>query len=152
VQEIHRVLRPGGRAIVMLYHRGSYNYRVGIRVLRRAGAGLLKTDAGIKLINVLTGEPLDALQERAAMMRGTNGDMSADQLLNESTDGAGNPLARVYSRSEARDLFKSFSKVELRAYFLNKRFIPIVGNLLPRAIESALASRWGWHLWIYATK
>jgi len=152
VQEIHRDLKPGGRAIVMLYHRGSYNYRIGIRVLRRAGAGLLKTDTGIKLINVLTGEPTEALQERAAMMRATNGEISADQLLNESTDGAGNPLARVYSRREAQQLFKEFSKVELRAYFLNKRFIPIVGNLLPRSIESALASRWGWHLWIYATK
>jgi len=152
VQELHRVLKPGGRAIVMLYHRGSYNYRIGIRVLRRAGAGLLKTDTGIKLINVLTGEPTEALQERAALMRATNGEISADHLLNESTDGAGNPLARVYSRREARQLFKDFSEVELRAYFLNKRFIPIVGNLLPRSIESALASRWGWHLWIYATK
>ena len=152
VQEIHRVLKPGGRAIVMLYHRGSYNYRVGIRVLRRAGAGLLKSDAGIKVINLLTGEPVDALQERAETMRNINGGMSADQLLNESTDGAGNPLARVYSRPEARELFKEFAHVELRAFFLNKRFIPIVGNLLPRSIESALASRWGWHLWIYATK
>ncbi len=152
VQEIHRVLKPGGRAIVMLYHRGSYNYRVGIRVLRRAGAGLLKSETGIKLINVLTGEPIDDLHERAALMRGSNGELSADQLLNESTDGAGNPLARVYSRSEARELFRDFSKVELRAFFLNKRFIPIVGSLLPRSIESALAARWGWHLWIYATK
>ena len=152
IREIHRVLKPGGRAMVMLYHRGSYNYRVGIRLLRRAGAGLLKSDAGIKLINLLTGEPVDALQERAAMMRATNGGISADQLLNESTDGAGNPLARVYSRREALRLFKDFSKVELRTFFLNKRFIPIVGSLLPRAIESALASRWGWHLWIYATK
>src|SRR5260370_17269237 len=41
VREIHRVLKPGGRAIVMLYHRGSYNYRIGIRALRRAGANLL---------------------------------------------------------------------------------------------------------------
>lgn len=152
VQEIHRILRPGGRAIVMLYHRGSYNYRVGIRVLRRAGAGLLKSEAGLKLVNVLTAEPVEALQERAAMMRGTNGELSGDRLLNESTDGAGNPLARVYSRREARELFKEFSNVELRAFFLNKRFIPIVGNLLPRSIESAFASRWGWHLWIYATK
>src|ERR1043166_1106156 len=152
VHEIHRVIRPGGCAIVMLYHRGSYNYRIGIRLLRRAGAGLLKSDAGIKLINVLTGEPVDALQERAAIMGSTNDEMSADQLLNESTDGAGNPLARVYSRREARELFKDFAKVELCAYFLNKRFIPIIGNLLPRAVESALASRWGWHLWIYATK
>jgi SAM-dependent methyltransferase len=152
VQEIHRVLKPGGRAIVMLYHRGSYNYRIGIRVLRRAGAGLLKTDAGIKLISFMTGEPIDDLHERAAIMRATSDEMSADQLLNESTDGAGNPLARVYSRREARLLFKDFAKVELRAFFLNKRFIPIVGNLLPRSVESALASRWGWHLWIYATK
>ncbi|HEY5073644.1 MAG TPA: hypothetical protein VII34_03035, partial [Pyrinomonadaceae bacterium] len=64
----------------------------------------------------------------------------------------GNPLARVYSRREARELFKDFREVELRAYFLNKRFIPLIGKLLPRPVESALASRWGWHLWIYATK
>jgi len=154
IAEIHRVLKPGGRAIVMLYHRGSYNYRVGIRVLRRVGAGLLKSNAGIRLVNIMTGEPIDALHERATMtmMSATNGDTSADQLLNESTDGAGNPLARVYSRREARELFKGFSQVELRAYFLNKRFIPLIGNLLPRSIESALAARWGWHLWIYATK
>ena len=153
VREIHRVLKPGGRAVVMLYHRGSYNYRVGIRVLRRMGAGLLKSDTGIKLVNVLTREPVEDLRERAELLRANrNGNVSADELLNASTDGAGNPLARVYSRKEARALFNNFRKVELRTYFLNKRFIPIVGNLLPRSIESALASRWGWHLWIYATK
>lgn len=150
VREIHRVLKPGGRAMVMLYHRGSYNYRVGIRVLRRAGAGLLTSEAGIKLINLLTREPIDSLREHAQLAK--NGNSSADDFLSQSTDGAGNPLARVYSRREARELFKDFSGVELRAYFLNKRFIPIIGSLLPRAVESALASRWGWHLWIYATK
>jgi ubiquinone/menaquinone biosynthesis C-methylase UbiE len=152
VREIHRVLKPGGRALVMLYHRGSYNYRVGIRVLRRAGAGLLKSEGGIKIVHRLTGEPIDSLREHAASLRNANGDLSSAELLNQSTDGAGNPLARVYSRREARDLFKVFRGVELRAYFLNKRFIPLVGSLLPRSIESALASRWGWHLWIYATK
>lgn len=150
VREIHRVLKPGGRAMVMLYHRGSYNYRVGIRVLRRAGAGLLRSEAGIKLINLLTREPIDSLREHAQLAK--NGNSSADDFLSQSTDGAGNPLARVYSRREARELFKDFSNVELRAYFLNKRFIPIIGNFLPRSFESALASRWGWHLWIYATK
>ena len=53
VREIHRVLKPGGRAIVMLYHRGSYNYRIGIRVLRRAGAGLLRSEGGIRIVNRL---------------------------------------------------------------------------------------------------
>ena len=153
VREIHRVLKPGGRAIVMLYHRDSYNYRVGIRVLRRAGAGLLKSERGIKVVNRLTGEPIESLREHAQLLRAsTNGHLSSDEFLSQSTDGAGNPLARVYSRREARELFKDFREVELRAYFLNKRFIPLIGNLLPRSIESALASRWGWHLWIYATK
>lgn len=153
VQEIHRVLKPGGRAIVMLYHRGSYNYRVGIRLLRRAGAGLLKSESGIRVVHRLTGEPLDSLREHAGLLTGRNdGDTSSDEFLSQSTDGAGNPLARVYSRREARELFKDFRKVGLRAYFLNKRFIPLIGKLLPRPVESALASRWGWHLWIYATK
>lgn len=152
VKEVHRVLKPGGRAIVMLYHRGSYNYQVGIRILRRAGAGLLRSDSGIKIVNRLTGEPVDSLREHAASLRNANGNFSAAELLNQSTDGAGNPLALVFSRREARELFKMFSEVELRAYFLNKRFIPLIGNLLPQSIESALAARWGWHLWIYAKK
>jgi ubiquinone/menaquinone biosynthesis C-methylase UbiE len=153
VAEIHRVLKPGGRAIVMLYHRGSYNYRVGIRVLRRAGARLLKSESGLRVIHRLTGEPAESLREHAEFLKaGSNGYLASDEFLSQSTDGAGNPLARVYSRHEARNLFKDFQEVELRAYFLNKRFIPLIGKLLPRSVESALASRWGWHLWIYATK
>ncbi len=153
VAEIHRVLKPGGRAMVMMYHRGSYNYRVGIRVLRRAGARLLKSEGGIRIIHQMTGEPVESLREHAGLLTGKNhAKVSADEFLSQSTDGAGNPLARVYSRREARELFRNFCKVELRAYFLNKRFIPLIGRLLPRSIESALAARWGWHLWIYATK
>jgi len=153
VSEIHRVLKPGGRAIVMLYHRDSYNYRVGICILRRAGARLLKSESGLKLVHRMTGEPIDSLREHARIVKAsTNGYLSSDEFLSQSTDDAGNPLARVYSRREARELFKDFREVKLRAYFLNKRFVPVIGGLLPRTIESALATRWGWHLWIYATK
>src|SRR5437762_2103069 len=67
VQEIHRVLKPAGRAIVMLYHRGSYNYRIGIRVLRRAGTGLLKSQSGIRIIHTLTVEPIESLREHAGL-------------------------------------------------------------------------------------
>ncbi len=152
VAEIHRVLKPGGRAMVMLYHRGSYNYRVGIRILRRAGARLLKREVGIRIIHQMTGEPVESLREHAGLLTKNRAQVSNDEFLSQSTDGAGNPLARVYSRREARELFKNFREVELRAHFLNKRFVPLIGRLLPRSFESALASRWGWHLWIYATK
>ncbi len=153
VQEVHRVLRPGGRAMVMLYHRGSYNYRVNISVLRRAGAHLLKSEAGINVVHKLTGEPIDSLREHARLLKTEKESyLNPDEFLSQNTDGAGNPLARVYSRSEARELFKDFSHVEIKTYFLNKRWLPLVGSVLPRSLESRLAARWGWHLWIYATK
>jgi ubiquinone/menaquinone biosynthesis C-methylase UbiE len=55
VSEIHRVLRPGGRAIVMIYHKHSLNYYGGIMTLRRLGAMLLSTGAGRRLVQRLTG-------------------------------------------------------------------------------------------------
>jgi SAM-dependent methyltransferase len=153
IREVHRVLRSGGRAIVMLYHRDSYNYRLNISVLRRAGAQLLRWEPGINLIHRLTGEPLDSLREHARLLKTEKGSyLRPEEFLSQNTDGAGNPLARVYSRREARELFKQFSEVTLKTYFLNKRWLPLVGSLLPRSWESRLASRWGWHLWIYATK
>ena len=153
VKEIWRVLRPGGRAVVMLYHRDSYNYRVNISLLRRAGARLLKSESGIRLVQRLTGEPLESLREHARLLQaGEENYLQPDEFLNQNTDGAGNPLARVYSRAEARELFKAFSTVRLQTFFLNKRWLPLVGKILSRETESRLAERWGWHLWIYATK
>jgi SAM-dependent methyltransferase len=152
VREIYRVLRPGGQAIVMLYHRNSYNYRVNISLLRRAGVHLLRWNPGVKLVNLLTGEREEALREHARQLQMQPGYLNSKEFLSRNTDGAGNPLARVYSRAEARDLFKDFSCVELRTYFLNKRWLPLLGSVLPRSLESQMASRWGWHLWIYATK
>ena len=152
VREVHRVLRPGGRAVVMLYHRNSYNYRVNISLLRRGGGHLLRWESGVKLVHKLTGEPIDSLREHARKLSEKSGHPSAEDFLSQNTDGAGNPLARVYSRREARELFQDFATVEMRAFFLNKRFIPVIGNLLPRSLENQLAARWGWHLWIYAKK
>src|SRR5215472_16310341 len=130
VKEIHRVLRPRGRAIVMLYHRDSYNYRVNIKLLRRAGVHLLRWNAGLKLAHRLTGEPVDSLREHRRAWQERSGPTSDAEFLNQNTDGAGNPLARVYSRREATELFRDFGEVKLRTYFFNKRFLPIVGSLL----------------------
>ena len=153
VKEIHRVLKPGGRAVVMLYHRDSYNYRINIGILRRVGARLLKTEAGLKLAHRLTGEPVASLREHARRLKeDAQGYLSPDEFLSRNTDGAGNPLTRVYSRGEARELFKDFAGVTLATHFLNKRWLPVIGPRLPRSWEARLAARWGWHLWIYARK
>ena len=153
IREVHRVLKPGGRAVVMLYHRDSLNYQLNIGLLRRTGAHLLRTDAGVRLVHRLTGEPIELLEEHAARVRrDARRYFSPEEFLSQNTDGPGNPLARVYSRAEARRLFKDFAEVRTAVHFLNKRWLPVVGPLLPRGIETRLAARWGWHLWIYARK
>ena len=121
-------------------------------MLRRTGVHLLRWNTGVKLVRLLTGEPEDALREHARQLQVRPKYLSSEEFLSRNTDGAGNPLARVYSRTEARELFKDFAQVELRTYFLNKRWLPVLGPILPRSIESRMASRWGWHLWVYATK
>jgi ubiquinone/menaquinone biosynthesis C-methylase UbiE len=153
IREVHRVLRPGARAVVMFYHRHSYNYRVNIRLLRRYGAHLLKWESGMRFVNRLTGEPLESLREHRELLKEKPRNyLNSAEFLSRNTDGAGNPLARVFSREEVYTLFKDFSRVELKTFFLNKRFLPLIGNLLPRSLEVKLASRWGWHLWAYAEK
>jgi ubiquinone/menaquinone biosynthesis C-methylase UbiE len=152
IREVHRVLKPGGRAVVMLYHRDSYNYRVNISMLRRAGVHLLRLNSGVKLVHMLTGESEEALHEHARRLKKEREYLSSEEFLSQNTDGAGNPLARVYSKNEARKLFKDFAKVEFKIHFLNKKWLPLFGPILPRSLETKLASRWGWHLWIYATK
>ena len=69
IREIHRVLRPGGRAMVMLYHRDSYNYLINISLLRRAGAHLLRFNSGVRLAQLLTGEPIESLREHAHRLK-----------------------------------------------------------------------------------
>jgi ubiquinone/menaquinone biosynthesis C-methylase UbiE len=153
IKEVHRVLRPGGRAKVMLYHRDSYNYRVNISILRRAGARLLNWESGVKLVHLITGEPLESLREHAKLLKTEKQSyLQPGEFLSQNTDGAGNPLARVYSRADARRLFRDFSEVKLETYFFNKRWLPLIGNLLSRSLEARLAARWGWHLWIHAKK
>jgi ubiquinone/menaquinone biosynthesis C-methylase UbiE len=151
--EIYRVLRPGGRAMVMLYHRSSYNYHVNIMTLRRLGAQLLRFSRGPEVVSKITGEDPERLRYlRAKMLADPKRFFSTEEFLNQNTDGAGNPLAKVYTRRQAEKMFWQFSYVRTEVHFLNRRWLPVPGFLLPRSVEGALARRFGWHLWIFATK
>ena len=153
INEAHRVLKPGGTAMVMLYHKNSYNYRVNIMTLRRMGARLLAFDWGPAFVHGITGEDENRLRELQSIYRSDKSKMlSSEEFLNQNTDGAGNPLARVYKRSEVVKMFSRYSEARTEVHFLNKRWIPLIGRLLPHAVEKALAHRIGWHLWIIAKK
>jgi len=153
INEVHRVIKPGGKAFIMLYHRNSYNYYGNIMFFRRLGAQVLKYSWGPRFVNLVTKEDINALYRlQSDMKKNTDHFFSKEEFLNQNTDGAGNPLAKVYSRKEASQLFSRFTQVNTEVRFLNKRWIPLLGKLLPRAIEAPLAKLWGWHLWIIASK
>jgi ubiquinone/menaquinone biosynthesis C-methylase UbiE len=153
IGEVRRVLRPGGQAMVMLYHRRSFNYYVNIMLLRRAGIRLLAFDWGPGLIHRITGEDEDRLIQFQRMFRSDRASaLARDNFLNNNTDGVGNPLARVFTRREARRLFREFRDVETEVHFLNKRWIPLLGRVVPASLERRLARLLGWHLWAIARK
>lgn len=154
VDEIHRVLRPGGHCMVMLYHRSSLNYRINILVLRRLGALALLLPGGVSVVGRMTGEPLGTLQGHRSLLRRHGLRYLTDRrfFLSNNTDGPGNPLSKVYSAREARRLFGRFRQVETQVRYLNLRTIPVLDRVLGERLKERLARRWGWHLYVRAVR
>lgn len=124
-REVHRVLRPGGLARVMLYHRNSWNYWFEI-ILHR---GLL----------------------RGQLLRGqTAGDIMSRYV--EVNEGNGRPLVKAYSRKQARKLFSMFREVEVQVEQLIRPELFLIGRLVPEAIFRKLRRTIGWNVIISARK
>jgi SAM-dependent methyltransferase len=154
VREIHRVLRPGGTAVVMVYHRGSFNYRFTILGLRRSLAGLLLLPGGAAAVARVTGESPDVLAgHRELLSEHGLGYLRDRQLfLSHNTDGPGNPLSKVYTREQMRGMFGDFRAVRTAVRYLNLRLYPAGERLARSAIARRLERRWGWHLYVAARR
>ena len=148
--EIHRVLKPGGELLVMLYNRTSINYYVEITFLRRLFRRLLIIPGMIRLLAVL-GFPKEKL-ERHKKLGHSLGRLSADEWLSRNTDGPDNPFSRVYGRKEIELLLRQFKIQRNEVYFFDYRHWGIFGRLLPRFFINVLGKCWGWHRVVYAVK
>jgi len=154
VAEMHRVLRPGGTALVMLYHRDSFNYWVTIMGIRRALAALLLVPHGPAAVAAVTREDRSVLEAHRQLLReyGLRYLRDRQLFLNHNTDGPGNPLSKVYSRHEARQLFAGFRHVQTAVRYLNLRIFPGGQRLARLSPLERLGRRAGWHLYVRATK
>jgi ubiquinone/menaquinone biosynthesis C-methylase UbiE len=154
VDEFYRVLRPGGTALVMVYHRGSLNYRFNILVLRRTLAALLLLPGGVEAIARVAGETPELLRAHRHLLRRHGLQYLTDRglFLSNNTDGPGNPLSKVYSRREARELFQRFADIRLQTRFLNLRVYPGGQRLAATRLARRLERRLGWFLYVEATK
>ena len=151
VEEIQRVLAPGGSATVMLYNRTSINYYVEIMGLRKLGRALLRpawAPGFLARILRLPEEKLHGHREKLlAIPKPTR-----EQWISMNTDGPDCPLARVYSAAEATELFEGFDEVRTDVHLFDRSHWPVIGSRLPERLVATLGRRAGWCRMVYASK
>ncbi len=115
IAEVLRVLRPEGRAVIMLYCKDSWHYWVNMLLF----TGLL----------------------RGWLLRGRNWLGHATEWGGKHRQSALNPITRCYSRREIGSLFKGFEGLSLRKHEFYLYLIPFLG----RRFRLWAARRWGVH-------
>ena len=140
-KEIHRVLRPDGELVIMVYARWSLNYLVSIGLIRRAAllaafplsrAGILKSDPAAGTL---------AAHLHNAKQRGLFRYLRLEEFVHHNTDGPANPYALVYDRRRIEQDFPSFRVTRSYKRFMHAPPLPV--HQLPG--ETLL----GWHLWVH---
>jgi SAM-dependent methyltransferase len=132
IEELLRVLKPGGEYGVMLYYRLSFFYWYLIRYRE----GLLHGESDFLSPLELASRYTDAGQEE------------------------GNPHTWPVTKREMRKLFSRHARevrfqvlgTDIDSLLLELSIVPGLAARLPRAIKKALARRWGWSLWISGVK
>jgi ubiquinone/menaquinone biosynthesis C-methylase UbiE len=164
IDEVWRVLKPDGRAIIMLYHKHSFNYFVRIMMYMRARVLL-------KILSRFGSWKRDRRKIEAQKTVGLRGNqdrkvweihyrnflregwtyLRARNFVHHCTDGPECPVAYALSRSDAKMLFARFTNIRMVvAHFPLRRYG--FGKSVPIAFEKWLASKLGWYLFIHAQK
>ena len=152
--EIHRVLRPGGQAVIMLYHKSSFNYHVSIKLLRRMGLFLIFLFPFlVKIVSKLTGEGVARIEKHIVNFKKSGlGYLKMKNFIHKSTDGPDNVYSSVWTKKTSRKLLKDFEVEDFRVHFLNERHLMGLQKLLSAKRKRKIESRYGWHLWVFARK
>lgn len=154
VDQIYRVLKPKGKAIIMLYHKNSFNYHVSIGMLRRIGLlSCMIFPSLTKVISKSTGEPLERINKHLLNYKREGFKyLKMKNFIHKSTDGPDNVWTTVWNKKGASKLFHKFDLIETKIHFLNERHLLGMQRLLGDRTKKYLAQKYGWHLWSYFQK
>lgn len=151
VSHIHRVLKPGGHLLFMVYNRSSINYQIEIRYLRRWMLKILTLPWLIAFFGKI-GFPKEKLQRHVELFE-KFGKMDDAEWLSRNTDGPDNPYSLVYGRDEIPPLLgEGFRVLRNEVYYFDWRHWGVLGRILPKALVGWLGKRWGWHRVVLAQK
>ena len=125
IRDIHRVLKPGGEAWLMVYHRNSIFYWINVMLIRRVLMGGLLKRSPAQLVDHYS-------DGRIARY------FTARQLLE---------LMAEFSSTHAR-VFSQPTEVYPLPRWLKAHAI----RMVPDAITGALAGHWGRFLYVQASK
>jgi SAM-dependent methyltransferase len=132
-KEIHRILRPDGELVIMMYARWSLNYLVSIGIIRRLGL------LGACAINAKSG--VIGAHVANAREAGLWNYLRMKNFIHRNTDGPHNPYAKVYDLAEVKRDFPDFRVSRSYKRFMHAPPLPLHG--LPGG------SLLGWHLWVH---
>ena len=122
INEVHRTLKPGGKAFIMLYHKISFEY-----------------------LTLLARKAINPSRWKWTVQEAIN----YETEMNKNKDGPTNPLTKTYTKKEGLNFFKGFSKATAHVYWIR---IPKIGKYIPNSLTYPLSRLIGWHLVIEATK
>lgn len=115
-REIHRVLKPGGGLVAMLYARGSLNYQLSIKAVCRV---MLAAAYPLRRSRFLPEAPMLRQHLTNAETQCLRRYLAIDNVTHRNSDGPLYPYARAYSLRQVAPDFPDFELV--RSY---SRYMP----------------------------
>ncbi|MFH1504742.1 MAG: class I SAM-dependent methyltransferase, partial [Candidatus Omnitrophota bacterium] len=159
VDEIYRVLKPQGTATIMLYNRMSFYYLLEVKIIRKLFFAICHKDNFCKRLFMLFNKQrisrLEVFRKKLAEIKAIKNNPTNDEWISMNTDDVFCPIARVYSKLEAKRLFYKFRSFKTTLWFIDKEnwiLWQAISRIIPVFIERWLETNFGWFRMIQIRK